>query len=95
MKNKFAVQLMATKAALTKAEKDELTARNLTHWYMASAIALNAAFGFGRERIDKFRDTMNAVMDEFGGAIDDTDRDFAEGKLEQRYAQIMVVAHES
>lgn len=88
-RNAFAGKLIAVKAALTQQQKAALIHRVLTTVYQASAIALNEQFGFGAERIARFRDGMEAVIQEYGVLLDDTDADYADGKLAQRYEAIM------
>ena len=88
-KNAFAGKLIAVKAALTQQQKAALIHRVLTTVYQASAIALNEQFGFGAERIARFRDGMEAVVQEYGVLLGDTDADYADGKLAQRYEAIM------
>lgn len=88
-KNAFAGKLIAAKAALSQQQKATLIHRVLTTVYQASAIALNEQFGFGAERIARFRDGMEAVIQEYGVLLDDTDADYADGKLAQRYEAIM------
>lgn len=88
-KNAFAGKLIAVKAALTQQQKAALIHRVLTTVYQASAIALNERFGFGAERIARFRDGMESVIQEYGVLLDDTDADYADGKLAQRYEAIM------
>lgn len=50
---------------------------------------MNEEFGFGAERVERFRDKLNETMLEFGVLQDDTDTDYAMGALERRYQQIM------
>ena len=88
-RNTFAGKLIAAKAALTQQQKAALIHRVLTTVYQTSAIALNEQFGFGAERIARFRDGMEAVIQEYGVLLDDTDADYADGKLAQRYEAIM------
>ena len=88
-RNAFAGKLIAVKAALTQQQKAALIHRVLTTVYQASAIALNEQFGFGAERISRFRDGMESVIQEYGVLLDDTDADYADGKLAQRYEAIM------
>lgn len=88
-RNAFAGKLISAKAALTQQQKAALIHRVLTTVYQASAIALNEQFGFGAERIARFRNGMEAVIQEYGVLLDDTDADYADGKLDQRYEAIM------
>ena len=90
-RNAYVGKLIAAKAALTQQQKAALIHRILTTVYQASAIALNEQFGFGAERIARFRDCMEAVIMEYGGLMDEADVDYADGKLAQRYETIMGV----
>ena len=88
-RNAYVGKLIAAKAVLTQQQKAALIHRILTTVYQASAIALNEQFGFGAERIARFRDSMEAVIMEYGGLMDEADADYADGKLAQRYEAIM------
>lgn len=90
-RNAFATKLMATKAAMSRAERAALINRVLTTVYQASAVALHEVYAFGPERISRFRDCMESVIMEYGGLMDETDADYADGKLAQRYEAIMGV----
>lgn len=70
-------------------EKADLIHRVLTTIYQASAVALNEQFGFGSDRISRFRDAMEQTIIEYGAMLDDVDADYADGKLSKRYEQIM------
>ena len=88
-KNDYAMKLMAAKAAITREERKRLTDRAVTTMYLASAIVLNDGFGFGRKRIEKFKDLLDTTMQEYGTLIDGADVSYADDKLLQRYRQIM------
>lgn len=88
-KNAYAAKLMAAKAAMTQQERAALVNRTLTTVYQASAVALNEVYGFGPERISRFRDAMEAVVIEYGGLMDAVDADYADDKLAERYEAIM------
>ncbi len=88
-KNAFAAKLMAAKGAIAQAERKEIVHRCITTIYQASAIAFNELYGFGTERIARFREAMNQTILDYGDLMDGTDADYADGKLEQRYLQIM------
>jgi len=88
-RNTYASRLMAQKARLSQAERAEIVHRCLTTVYQASAVALNETFGFGPKRITEFRDAMEQAIEEYGALLDEADADYADGKLEQRYRQIM------
>lgn len=89
MKNAYAAKLQAQRVRLKNNERSELIHRILTTVYQASAVALNEEFGFGADRIEKFRKTLDATICEYGVMLDEVDTDYADGKLEQRYEQIM------
>lgn len=85
----LAVRMQMGKRMLTDQEQKAIVHHCLTTIYQASAVALNEEFGFGSERIVRFRDKLNETMLEFGVLQDDTDTDYAIGALERRYEQIM------
>lgn len=89
MKNAYAAKIQAQRAHLRNEERAELIHRILTTVYQASAVALNDEFGFGADRIEKFRSALDATICEYGVMFDEVDADYADGKLEQRYEQIM------
>lgn len=89
MKNAYAAKLQAQRVHLRNSERAELIHRILTTVYQASAVALNEQFGFGAERISRFRDAMEQTIIEYGAMLDDVDADYADGKLSKRYEQIM------
>lgn len=89
MKNAYAAKLQAQRVHLKNAERAELIHRILTTVYQASAVALNEQFGFGADRISRFRDAMEQTIIEYGAMLDDVDADYADGKLSKRYEQIM------
>lgn len=88
-RNAYAVTLMAQKAKMSQEEKSNLIHRLLTTIYQASAVALNEEFGFGKDRIERFRNALDATICEYGVCMDSVDVDYADGKLEQVYQQIM------
>lgn len=89
MKNAYASKITAARAALKAAERSALVHRVLTTVYQASAVALNEQFGFGADRIAKYREAMEAVIMEYGDFMNETDTDYADGKLEERYKKIV------
>lgn len=89
MKNAYAAKLQAQRVHLRNEERAELIHRILTTVYQASAVALNEQFGFGADRISRFRDAMEQTIIEYGAMLDDVDADYADGKLSKRYEQIM------
>ena len=88
-KNAYAAKLMATKAAMSLAERRALIDRCITTIYQASAVALNEKFGFGAERIERFRNELEATIEEYGALMNGADVEYADAKLEHRYNQIM------
>ena len=88
-KNAYAAKIQATRAYMKAEERSALIHRLLTTVYQAAAVALNEEFGFGADRIAKFRDTMEDVIVEYGDLQDTVDVDYADGKLARRYEQIM------
>lgn len=89
MKNAYAAKLQAQRVRLCNEERAALIHRILTTVYQASAVALNEQFGFGADRISRFRDAMERTVIEYGALLDSVDADYADGKLAQRYEQIM------
>ena len=89
MKNAYAAKLQAQRVRLKNSERSELIHRLLTTVYQASVVALNEKFGFGADRISCFRDAMEETILEYGVMLDEVDADYADGKLAQRYEQIM------
>lgn len=88
-RNAYAAKLQAQRVRLKNAERAELINRIITTVYQASAVALNEKFGFGAERISRFRSAMEQTVIEYGGLVGQVDADYADGKLAQRYEQIM------
>lgn len=93
MKNAYAAKIQARRVHLRNEERADLINRILTTVYQASAVALNEQFGFGADRISRFREAMEKTIVEYGALLDSTDTDYADGKLEQRYKQIMNQKH--
>lgn len=89
MRNAYAAKLQAQRVHLRNEERADLIHRILTTVYQASAVTLNQEFGFGADRITRFRDALDATICEYGKLGDGADWDYADGKLEQRYEQIM------
>ena len=88
-KNQFAAKLMAAKGAVSQAERARIVHHCVATQYQASGIALNRAFGFGRERIEQYRDELEKVMMEYDLARVGADVDYADGKLEEAFAKVM------
>lgn len=89
MRNAYAAKITAARSAMKNAERAELVHRVLTTVYQASAVALNEQFGFGADRIAKYRDAFEKTIIEYGALMDSADAEYADGKLEERYQQIM------
>lgn len=89
MKNAYAAKLQTNRIRIKNNERAELIHRILTTVYQASAVALNEQFGFGADRISRFRDAIERTIIEYGAILDSTDAEYADCKLEQRYKRIM------
>lgn len=85
----YAVRVQHAKYVLEEEERKALVHHCLVTIYQSAAVALNEEFGFGKDRVERFRDKLNETMLEFGVLQDDTDTDYALGALERRYKQIM------
>lgn len=85
----YSARMKQAKNILADEERKALVHHCITMIYQASAVALNEEFGFGSERVERFRDKLNETMLEFGVLQDDTDTDYAMGALERRHQQIM------
>lgn len=88
-RNAYAAKLMAAKGAVTAHQRAELVHRCLTTVYQASAVALHEVYGFGPDRIERFKEAMEAVILEYGDLLNSVDADYADGKLNERYRKIM------
>lgn len=88
-RNQYAAKIVAAKAAMKQEERAALVRRCLTTIYQAAAVALNDEFGFGAERIVRFREKLNSTIEEYGDLLNDTDAEYADGKLEEAYRRIM------
>lgn len=89
MKNEYAVKLMQAKAKISNQERAAIIHRALTTFFQASAVALNQEFGFGGERIARFKQATEDIVNEYGRLHDENDLDYADGKLEQMYKQVV------
>lgn len=89
MKNAYAAKIRTAHALLKNEERKKIVHQILTTVYYASAVALNEQFGFGADRIAKYREAMEAVIMEYGDFMNETDTDYADGKLEERFKKIM------
>lgn len=88
-KNTYAAKLRAQGIVAANLQKQAIVRMCITTVFQASAIALNEEFGFGADRVKRFRDAMEAVMMEYGALQDGVDTEYAQSKLEQRYLQIV------
>ena len=89
MKNAYAAKLQTNRIRMKNNERAELIHRILITVYQASAVALNEQFGFGADRIARFRDSTEHIIIEYGALLDSADAEYADCKLEQRYKRIM------
>lgn len=89
MKNSYAKKIQKQRILMKNEERLALIRRILTTVYYAAAITLNDEFGFGADRIQRFRDGLDKTINAYGGLMDDVDADYADGKLEQVYQKIM------
>ena len=64
MKNAYAMKLQAAKQYLKNEERKRIINRTITTVFQASAVALHENFGFGADRIKKFRDSMEQAIKE-------------------------------
>ena len=87
--NAYARKLTAAKHAISHMERQEIVRRCINTIFMASAVALNDEFGFGCERIMRFKVAMEKIVDEYGGLASGADLDYADGKLEEAFKRIM------
>lgn len=87
--NHYAKKLMAAKQAISYVERQNIVHRCIETIFFASAIALNQEFGFGSERIMRFKETMEKVVNEYGDLASGADTEYADGKLEEAFKKIM------
>lgn len=89
MRNSYAKKIHQKRILMKNEERLALIRRTLTTVYYAAVITLNDSFGFGADRIQRFRDGLDETIHAYGGLMDDVDADYADGKLEQVYQKIM------
>jgi len=89
VKNDYARKLQRQRIVMKDEERLALIRRTLTTVYYATAITLNDSFGFGAERIQRFREKLDETINDYGGLMDSVDADYADGKLEQTYKKIV------
>lgn len=89
MKNAYASKIKVARAAVKAAERREIIDRTVNILFKVSVLALNQAFGFGGVRARRYRDTLEQVLVEYGALQDSADVDYADGKLDQAYDQIL------
>ena len=87
-RNAFAAKMVATAGRLKAEERKALVQHCIDTVHMASAVALNEQFGFGADRLARFKAATEAVIFEYGDLLDGTDADYANGALERRYKQL-------
>ena len=87
--NAYARKLTAAKSAISYAEKQNIIRRCINTIFFASAVALNEQFGFGAERIMRFKEAMEKIVDEYGALADGADTEYADAKLEEAFKRIM------
>lgn len=88
-KNQYAKVLQQVKSALTAEEKQQIIWHVVEVIDHADAIAMNRAFGFGQQRIERYRRALADVCEEFEVEKRLNDLDYADGKLEEAYKKIM------
>ena len=85
----YAKKLTVAKAAVSQMERQALVRRCINTIFQASAVALNEQFGFGADRITKFRLAMESIINEYGDLMAGADVDYADDKLEEAFNRIM------
>lgn len=85
----YAKKLTAAKAAISHMERQALVHRCITTIFQASAVALNDEFGFGADRITRFKTAMENIVAEYGDLMHGADADYADDKLEEAFNRIM------
>lgn len=88
MKNQYARTLMATKAALTYAEKQSVVHTTVVAMTQAYGIALHNEYGFGRDRLQRLEKAVGETIEEWGRMQVDG-LDYANAKLQEAYDQAM------
>ena len=89
MKNAYAAKIRVARAALRAAERREVIDRTVAIMFKVSVVALNSAFQFGGVRAERFRNTLENVLLEYGALQDSADVEYADSKLDSAYKQIM------
>jgi hypothetical protein len=87
--NAYAKKLTAVRSAINQAERQALVHRCITTIFQASAVALNEEFGFGADRIMRFKTAMENIVAEYGDLMHGADADYADDKLEEAFNRIM------
>lgn len=75
--------------AARKAESYERTRRLISLEYQFMTVMLNREFGFGRERLLRAQNALNAVHEEYADAVYGVDGEYANGALEREVNRIM------
>jgi hypothetical protein len=52
-------------------------------------VALDEEFGFGADRLLRFKEAMERIVNEYGDLMHGADVDYADDKLEQAFKRIM------
>jgi hypothetical protein len=87
--NAYAKKLTAVRSAINQAERQALVHRCITTIFQASAVALDEEFGFGADRLLRFKEAMERIVNEYGDLMHGADVDYADDKLEQAFKRIM------
>lgn len=87
--NAYAKKLTAVRSAINQAERQALVHRCITTIFQASAVALNEEFGFGADRLLRFKEAMERIVNEYGDLMHGADVDYADDKLEEAFKRIM------
>lgn len=86
MKNAYAMKLNAAKKQIDK----ERTRYIIQLEYDLMTVMLNRTFGFGKDRIAKACEALNALHEEYADAIISADGDYATDALKRAVDQIMM-----
>lgn len=88
-KNEYAKKIKLAKNIIKASERREIISRTVDIMLKASVVALNQEFQFGGTRAHRYRKTLEAVLLEYGALQESADVDYADGKLDQAYDQIL------
>ena len=87
--NAYARKLTAVKSAISYAERQNIVRRCINTIFYAGSVALNEEFGFGAERLVRFKEAMEKVIEEYGLLASGADTEYADAKLEEAFKRIM------